>query len=264
MKSHFRKKKHILISAWYDRPPYLHTLPETNSAPQALSKDISSETTTMDQCWFQMVSGNFIKFWGPKMIDWIELTAGRSYLLPTRFFFHTLFTGCRFGFLPHSVASSCPVAANQHGPILLKIVEQVFKKNTCLKWWCINIISEKTMFKDYCNSKFAGQKTKEEMGFFLHVRLKMRDWNFDNPSCIHHPWIGIIRCSMIFLYPLVESGCTTDRFRKWKKSGLLATARHIGNYMAQNTTEKPTLMTYSQKHGKQNRFPPSMMLVQQL
>ena len=190
----------------------------------------------MDQCWFQMVSGNFIKFWGPKMINWIELTAGRSYLLPTRFFFHTLFTGRRFGFLPHSVASSCPVA-------LLKIVEQVFKKNTCLKWWCINIISEKTMLKDYCNSKFAGQKTKEDIIFFLHVRLKMRDWNWDNPSCIHHPWIGIIRCSMIFLYPLVESGCTTDRFRKWKKSGLLAAARHIGNYMAQNTTEKPTLMT---------------------
>lgn len=201
MKSHLRNKKHILISAWHDRPPYLHTLPETNSAPQALSKDISSETTT-------------INFHGPMLVS----DGFRSYLLPTRFFFHTLFTGRRFGFLPHSVASSCPVAANQHGPILLKIVEQVFKKNTCLKWWCINIISEKTMLKDYCNSNFAGQKTKEEMVFFLHVRLKMRDWNWDNPSCIHHPWIGIIRCSMIFLYPLVESGCTTDRKKSCPRS----------------------------------------------
>lgn len=237
----FQKKTYTYIRmAW--PTSILRTLPETNCARQA-PKDISSETTNVNfygLCWFQMVSGNFyeiFKFWGPKMINWIELTAGRSYLLPTRFFFHTLFSGRRFGFLSCSVASSCPVAANQHGPVLLKIVEQVFK-NTCLRWWCINIISEKIMPNDYCNSKysdtsrgnlgsfeacgakkFAGQKKIWRNWLFLHVCLKMRDWNWDNPSCIHHPWIGIIRCSMIFLYPLVESGCRTDRKKYWKKSG---------------------------------------------
>lgn len=152
----------------------------------------------MDQCWFQMVSGHTCF-----QLVFSFTHFSRGVVLG---FFHTL--------------SHHPAQWRQTNmvPFCWKLLNKFSKKNTCLKWWCINIISEKTMLKDYCNSNFAGQKTKEEMVFFLHVRLKMRDWNWDNPSCIHHPWIGIIRCSMIFLYPLVESGCTTDRKKSCPRS----------------------------------------------
>lgn len=100
----------------------------------------------MDQCWFQMVSGHTCF-----QLVFSFTHFSRGVVLG---FFHTL--------------SHHPAQWRQTNmvPFCWKLLNKFSKKNTCLKWWCINIISEKTMLKDYCNSNFAGQKTKEEMVFF--------------------------------------------------------------------------------------------------
>lgn len=145
-------------------------------------------------------------------------------------------------------------------PFCWKLLNKFSKKILALNG-DVSTSSQKRPCSKTIATRNLDKKQKKKWVFSACVR----DWNWDNPSCIHHLWIGIIRCSMIFLYPLVESGCTTDRFRSHGRSqDFFAAARHVSNYMAQNTTEKSTLMTYSQKHGKQNRFPASMMIVQQL
>lgn len=201
MKSHFRKKEtYTYISM--ARPTSIPTYPPWNQqcAPGPLQGHFIWNNNHQFS-WPMLVSDGFREFYPilrsqNDKLNWIDswpvIPASNSFFLS-----HT-FHGASFRV---SSALGRIILSSGGKPTWSHFAENCWtsfqKKILALNGDVSTSSQKRTMLKDYCNSKFAGQKTKEEMVFFLHVCLKMRDWNWDNPSCIHHPWIGIIRFSCI-------------------------------------------------------------------